>query len=28
VNECSKVLMTGGAKRVNVFTLAHTLKTS
>jgi len=25
VNECSKVLMAGGAKRVDVFTLAHTL---
>jgi ComF family protein len=26
VNECSKVLMAGGAKRVDVLTLAHTLK--
>jgi ComF family protein len=28
VNECSKVLMAGGAKRVDVFTLAHTLMNS
>ena len=28
VNECSKVLLTGGAKRVDVFTLAHAVKTS
>jgi ComF family protein len=28
VNECSKVLLAGGAKRVDVLTLAHTLKTS
>jgi ComF family protein len=28
VNECSKVLLRGGAKRVNVLTLAHALKSS
>jgi ComF family protein len=28
VNECSKVLLAAGAERVDVFTLAHTLKTS
>ena len=28
VNECSKVLLAGGAKRVDVLTLAHALKTS
>ncbi len=28
VNECSKVLLAGGAKRVDVLTLAHTLRTS
>jgi len=28
VNECSKVLLAGGAKRVDVFTLAHALKPS
>ncbi len=28
VNECSKVLLRGGAKRVDVLTLAHALKTS
>lgn len=28
VNECSKVLLAGGAERVDVLTLAHTLKTS
>jgi ComF family protein len=28
VNECSRVLLTGGAERVDVFTLAHTVKTS
>jgi len=27
VNECSKVLMAAGAERVDVFTLAHTMKT-
>ena len=27
VNECSKVLLRGGAKRVDVLTLAHTMKT-
>jgi ComF family protein len=27
-NECSKVLMAGGAKRVDVLTLAHTIRTS
>ena len=26
VNECSRVLMAGGAKRVEVFTLAHAIK--
>jgi ComF family protein len=26
VNECSKVLLAGGAERVDVFTLAHALK--
>ena len=26
VNECSKVLMAGGAERVDVFTLAHAIK--
>jgi ComF family protein len=26
VNECSKVLIAGGAKRVDVFTLAHAIK--
>jgi ComF family protein len=28
VNECSKVLIRGGAKRVDVLTLAHTMKNS
>jgi ComF family protein len=28
VNECSKVLLKGGAERVDVLTLAHTIKTS
>ena len=28
VNECSKMLRRGGAKRVDVLTLAHTIKTS
>lgn len=28
VNECSKVLLRGGAKRVDVFTLAHAIKSS
>jgi ComF family protein len=28
VNECSKVLRRGGAKRIDVFTLAHAIKTS
>jgi ComF family protein len=28
VNECSKVLVRGGAKKVNVLTLAHALRTS
>jgi ComF family protein len=28
VNECSKVLLAGGAERVDVLTLAHALKTS
>jgi ComF family protein len=28
VNECSKVLLRGGAKRVDVLTLAHAVKTS
>jgi ComF family protein len=28
VNECSKVLLRGGAKRVDVLTLAHALKSS
>ncbi len=26
VNECSKVLMAGGAERVDVLTLAHAIK--
>jgi ComF family protein len=28
VNECSKVLLRGGAERVNVLTLAHAIRTS
>ena len=28
VNECSKVLLNGGAERVDVLTLAHAIKTS
>lgn len=28
VNECSKVLLSGGAERVDVLTLAHTLRTN
>jgi len=28
VNECSKVLLSGGTKRVDVLTLAHAIKSS